>query len=68
MYNATNDHLNDVPGFLLPAYNNHSKECLSKKSSKYFCFKVVYNMLFYHKTVFRFKQEYTMIYFCQYHV
>ena len=30
--NATNDHLNDVPGFLLPAYNNHCTKCLLQKS------------------------------------
>ena len=29
LYNTTNDHLNDVPGFLLPAYNEHCTKCLS---------------------------------------
>ena len=32
LYNATNDHLHDVPGFLLPAYNDHCTKCLSQKS------------------------------------
>ena len=29
LYSATSDHLNDVPGFLLPAYNDHCTKCLS---------------------------------------
>ena len=32
LYNATNDHLNDVPDFLLPAYNDHCTKCSSQKS------------------------------------
>ena len=35
------------------------------KFSRYFCFKVIYNKLFYHKIVFCFKQKYMLIYFCQ---
>ena len=37
------------------------------KFSKYFCFKVIY-LLFCRKIVFCFKQKYTLMYFCQYHV
>ena len=29
LYNATNDHLNDFPGFLLPEYNDCCTKCLS---------------------------------------
>ena len=38
------------------------------KFSRYFRFKVIYNMLFYHNIVFCFERKYTLIYFCQYHV
>ena len=31
LYSATNDHLNDVPGFLLPAFNDHCTKGLSQK-------------------------------------
>ena len=29
LYNAANDHLNDVSGILLRAYNDHCTKCLS---------------------------------------
>ena len=29
LYNVTNDHLNDVPGILLPACSDHCTKCLS---------------------------------------
>ena len=32
LYNATNNHLNDVPGFLLTAYNDHCTKSSSQKS------------------------------------
>ena len=32
LYNATSDHSNDIPGFLLPAYNNHCTKGLFQKS------------------------------------
>ena len=34
------------------------------KFSRYFCFKVIFNMLFYHNIVFCFQQKYMVICFC----
>ena len=72
LYNVTNEHLNDVPGFLLPTYITTISQSAypgsHNKFSRYFCFKVIYNMLFYHNIVFCFEQKYTPIYFCQYQV
>ena len=34
------------------------------KFSRYFCFKVIFNMLFYHNIVFCFQQKYMLICFC----
>ena len=41
---------------------------IHNKFSRYFCFKVIYNMLFYQNIVFCFEQKYMLIYFCQNHV
>ena len=38
------------------------------KFSRYFRFKVIYNMLFYHNIDFCFQRKCKLIYFCQYHV
>ena len=60
--------VNDDPGFYYLHITTTAQSAYPRshnKFSRYFRFKVIYNMLFYHNIVFCFERKCALIYFCQ---